>query len=162
MIKMCIMIPFYSEEQCNEVIDKAQENIDTILKDNLVQVLEALDDKMAEDGIVVYNGYAEYFNEETDACADDEIWHIPKVGVLHGLPLTKERRARFNALVRGINGVLNEAIEEVRDSVSYKIGFSNWDPWPRGKRAFFLFHPLPWRERNGCPNRNCSLCKVRD
>ncbi|KAF4844204.1 Lipase [Colletotrichum siamense] len=131
MIKMCIMIPFYSEDQCNQVIAKAQENIDTILKDNLKQILEALDAKMAEDGIVVYNGYAEYFNEETDACTDDEIWYIPKKGPFTGLKLTKERRKKFNALVRGINDKIKTAIEEVKDSVSYKIGFSNWDPWPR-------------------------------
>lgn len=137
MIKMCIMIPFYSEDQCNQVIAKAQENIDTILKDNLKQILEALDAKMAEDGIVVYNGYAEYFNEETDACTDDEIWYIPKKGPFTGLKLTKERRKKFNALVRGINDKIKTAIEEVKDSVSYKIGFSNWDPWPRSKMTSF-------------------------
>jgi lysophospholipase L1-like esterase len=134
MIKICIMIPLYSEENCNDVIAKAEENIDTILKDNLVQVLEAIDGKMADDGIVIYNGYAEYFEEDTDNCEEDQIWHVPKVGDgVIGLKLTKDRRRKFNSLVRGINRVIQEAIDEVKDGVDYHIGFANWDPWPRGE-----------------------------
>lgn len=62
MIKTCVMVPFEGEESCNAIITKAQENIDTILKPNLKQILLNLDGKMATDGIVVYNGYARYFN----------------------------------------------------------------------------------------------------
>lgn len=77
MIKKCIFLPYYSEDSCQAVIDKAQENIDTILKDNLKQILVALNDKMADDAIVVYNGYAQYFNTDNDDCANKQNWMTP-------------------------------------------------------------------------------------
>lgn len=77
MIKKCIFLPHYSEDSCQAVIDKAQENIDTILKDNLKQILVALNDKMADDAIVVYNGYAQYFNTDNDDCANKQSWEMP-------------------------------------------------------------------------------------
>jgi hypothetical protein len=63
------MLPFNGESSCDTLIEKAQENIDTILKPNLKEILTELNSKMAKDGIVVYNGYAQYFNTETEACA---------------------------------------------------------------------------------------------
>ena len=59
MIKACVFMPG-SEDDCQSVIDLAQENLDSILPDNVKQLLEALGDKMNEDGIVIYNGYAQF------------------------------------------------------------------------------------------------------
>lgn len=77
MIKKCVMVPFDGEDTCTAVINKAQTNIDTILKPNLKQILLELDGKMAKDGIVVYNGYARYFSTANEACANDQKWYVP-------------------------------------------------------------------------------------
>ncbi|CAM1502567.1 Fc.00g073430.m01.CDS01 [Cosmosporella sp. VM-42] len=129
MIWSCIINGFSKEQSCSDVIDKAQENLDNILKPNLVQILEKLDDKMAKDSIVVFSGYAQYFNTEEESCGDDEVWSL---FTPNGLKLTLERRKRFNDLVVQINDVIKDAIEEARKTVkNYYIGFSNWDRYPR-------------------------------
>ena len=134
MIKKCVMLPYEGEDTCNAVIDKAQENIDTILKPNLKEILQALDSKMATDAVVVYNGYARFFNTENEACADDQSWGmsrlLPKYWFRSGLKLTIERRERFNDLVLNINQAIREVIEDVSQEVDYTIGFSSWDLWP--------------------------------
>ncbi|KAM5444295.1 hypothetical protein MferCBS31731_000812 [Microsporum ferrugineum] len=133
MIKNCIMLPYNGEETCNVVIDQAQKNIDTILKPNLKQILMALDDKMAKDGIVVYNGYARFFNTEDEKCATDQQWNILhwylKYWFKTPLTLTVERRKKFNVLVENINKAIREVVKDVSDEVDYNIGFSDWDLW---------------------------------
>ncbi|KAI5457375.1 SGNH hydrolase-type esterase domain-containing protein [Mariannaea sp. PMI_226] len=133
IIKECIMMPYFSTDACEEVISKAEENVDTILEDNVKQILKALDSKMSKDGIVVVNGYAQFFNTESIDCEDqawDAFWFVP------GLYLAKEkltlaRRLRFNSLVIQINKVLAKVCDDIAkdDDIGYKIGFADWDPW---------------------------------
>lgn len=135
MIKKCVMLPYNGEDTCNAIIKKAQDNVDTILKSNLKQILLALNDKMAKDGVVVYNGYSQFFNTENDDCAKDQVWALsrllPKYWFKTALTLTTERREKFNKLVLAINNAIREVIYILRDeaSLNYEIGFSNWDPW---------------------------------
>lgn len=131
------MLPYEGEETCNAVIKKAEENIETILKSNLKQVLLALNDKMTDDGVVVYNGYAQYFNTENNDCADKQAWAlgrwVPQYWGKTALTLTTTRREKFNKLVQSINNAIREVIYILRDegTLTYEIGFSNWDPWVR-------------------------------
>lgn len=133
----CVMLPYEGEETCNAVIKKAEENIETILKSNLKQVLLALNDKMTDDGVVVYNGYAQYFNTENNDCADKQAWAlgrwVPQYWGKTALTLTTTRREKFNKLVQSINNAIREVIYILRDegTLTYEIGFSNWDPWVR-------------------------------
>jgi hypothetical protein len=60
MIERCVFRPYDGEEACQDVIDLAKDNLDQILKGNLEQLLEALDDKMNDDSIVIFNGYAQF------------------------------------------------------------------------------------------------------
>jgi hypothetical protein len=85
---------------------------------------------MNKDGIVVYNGYARFFNASEEKCGDDEMWWLIKDDELEWLELTKERRKTFNELVLKINEVIEEAIEEAQKKVDYTLAFSNWDKWP--------------------------------
>ncbi len=78
MIKACVMLPFDGEESCNTIIAKAQENIRTILKPNLKEILTDLNSKMAKNGVVVYNGYARFFNTENEDCATKQQWYMLK------------------------------------------------------------------------------------
>jgi len=134
MIKKCVMLPYEGEDTCTAVIDKAEENIDTILKPNLKQILQHLGSKMAADGVVVYNGYARFFNAESESCGTDQQWAmsrwLPKYWFKTALKLTVARRNRFNDLVVKINQAIRDVIADVSDEVDYKIGFANWDPWP--------------------------------
>ena len=137
MIKKCVLLPYEGEASCNAVIDKATENIKTILKPNLKEILIALNDKMKKDGIVVYNGYAQFFNTETEACANDQDWtygrYFPAYWFKTPLKLTIEKRKKFNDLVVAINKAIRSVIADLEKdgSLNYKIGFSNWDPWAR-------------------------------
>ncbi|KAL7622473.1 hypothetical protein AAE478_007979 [Parahypoxylon ruwenzoriense] len=135
MIKKCIMYPFQGDQGCQIIIDKAQENIDTILKPNLKQILIALNDRMRKDSVVVYNSYAQYFNTDNEDCAKKQDWTIFSLHVRwwQGLPLTMERRKQFNQLVVNINAAIQETVDDVSqtEGIKYKIGFSDWDPWPQ-------------------------------
>lgn len=129
MIKTCVFFK-NSEDDCQAVIDIAQNNLDTILKDNIKQVLTALDDKMAKDGIVIFNGYAQFFNTDNDDDCGGQDWTFaPVLGT--ALPLTLERRKTFNNLVAQINDMIKEVVEEISEDsgISYNIGFSDWNPW---------------------------------
>lgn len=60
MIERCVFRPYDGEEACQDVIDLAKDNLEEILKGNLEQLLDALDDKMNDDSIVIFNGYAQF------------------------------------------------------------------------------------------------------
>ncbi|KAK7423412.1 hypothetical protein QQZ08_009090 [Neonectria magnoliae] len=64
IIQSCILLSSRAYEECETVIDKAEENVDAIIKNNVKEVLYALNDKMNDDGIVVVNGYAQFFNTD--------------------------------------------------------------------------------------------------
>lgn len=133
MIKKCIFMPSYSEDDCQQVIDKAQENIDTIIKDNLKQILVALNDKMADDSIVIYNGYGQYFNTDNEDCSTNQNWKMPQWWKKwsSALPLTIDRRQKFNTLVVNMNAAIKSVVEEIQNdtTIKYKIEFSDWDSW---------------------------------
>lgn len=79
MIKTCIVFPRFwgseseQEDECNALIAKAQFNMDTFLGENIKSVLRALNDKMNTGGLIVYNLYGEFFSEETEECATDQV-----------------------------------------------------------------------------------------
>lgn len=129
MIRSCIFLPT-TENGCQTVIDKAQQNIDTILKPNLKQILLALDTKMAQNSIVVFNGYAQFFNTANEACAIEQSWILAGNGLMK---LTIERRKKFNTLVKNINNAIQEVVDDItqNSNVKYKIGVADWDYWPR-------------------------------
>ncbi|KAL8730078.1 MAG: hypothetical protein Q9166_004277 [cf. Caloplaca sp. 2 TL-2023] len=120
------------EAKCQAILDKAQENIDTILKPNIKQILLALDNKMNKDSIVVYNLYAQYFNTENDACEKDQSWAFPKL-FFSPLQLTVDRRKKFNKLVVNINEAIDEVVDDINKNpkVKYKIASADWDIWPQ-------------------------------
>lgn len=132
IIKKCIFLPFQSESSCQQVLDIAQSNVDNILKSNIAVLLDALNNKMNDHGVVVYNLYAQFFNADTDPCGDQskQDWTMPAI-IGHGLPLTKDRRAKFNTLAANANKVLKEVVDEyaAKSNIKYKITWSDWDTW---------------------------------
>lgn len=135
MIWECVVNPSATEEFCSFIIERAQENLDWILKPNLVEILHKVDEKMAKNSIVIFSGYAQYFNTEEEACGNNEDWTIAaQLTENHpnGLDLTLERRKKFKNLVEQINGVIQDSIDEARKTAqNYYIGFSHWDRYPR-------------------------------
>lgn len=132
MIKDCIMLPYRKTSVCETVIAKAQENAKSIIKDNIKQILEALDEKMSKDGIVVVNGYAQFFDTTTNNCDHqswDVFWFLP-LGVTYQA-LTIARRNIFNQLVLDINQSIRNAVDEAakNDKIKYKVGYADWDSW---------------------------------
>ncbi|KAK4143162.1 SGNH hydrolase-type esterase domain-containing protein [Dichotomopilus funicola] len=118
-------------DACTDVISIAQNNLDKILKGNLELLLDALEDKMNDDSVVVFNGYAQFFNTENEDCADNQDWTLFNLLNKDALKLTVKRRKTFNDLVVQINDIIKEVVDDAKDKYKYKIGFSNWDLWPR-------------------------------
>lgn len=137
MIKDCVFLPWKGEQACQDIIAKAQENIDTILKPNIQFILDALDDKMNKDSILVYNGYAPFFNTDNEDCSDTnkQQWAIREWWWINywfstPLPLNIARRKQFNKLVENINKALKEVVDANDGQKPYRIAFSDWSEWP--------------------------------
>ncbi|KAJ1338606.1 Alpha-galactosyl-binding fungal lectin [Microdochium nivale] len=133
MINKCVILPYGSMDMCNAVIAKAIENIGTILKPNIKMVLLALNDKMADNSVVVVNGYAQFWNTENEEyCTKKQAWAKPALLTRHWLaspnPLDVALRKRLNSLVIGINNAIKEVIRDVQQNsnVKYKLGFADW------------------------------------
>lgn len=96
---------------------------------------------MAKDGIVVQVLYAQYFNDETDACTKED-WQIVDLDAGAGLPLSKERRTDFNSLVVDTNKAIREVVKEVAaDAKTMTLVTADWDPWaPLTGGQFCKFH----------------------
>ncbi|KAK8083311.1 hypothetical protein PG996_002092 [Apiospora saccharicola] len=134
IIKNCVVLAYDDEATCDAIMTQAQKNLDSIVKDNIKQILKALDTKMAKDGIVVYNSYARFFNEENEDCATEQdwtpfYWARQLIDKDPPLPLTIARRKKFGKLTLALNDAIREVVHEVTDEVKYKIGFANWDLW---------------------------------
>ncbi|KZL63197.1 hypothetical protein CI238_12827, partial [Colletotrichum incanum] len=125
----------------------AKENIDNILKPNLKSILLKLNDNMADDSIVVFNAYGQYFNTDDDkTCTEQQYWAITGILIQYwfskALPLTAELRKKFNGLVIGINDAIKDVVNDVskNGNVKYKIEWlhyahsyfnsvADWDKW---------------------------------
>ncbi|EEU37338.1 uncharacterized protein NECHADRAFT_51373 [Fusarium vanettenii 77-13-4] len=121
-------------EACEKVITVAEKNVGEIIKGNVKEILYELNNKMADGGIVVVNGYAEFFNEKEANCENqawDAFWWLDFWPLDRAQRLTIDRRKRFNKLVRSINNATVQAINEIADDskIKYKIGFADWNPW---------------------------------
>lgn len=125
MLEKCVLLPA-GDTSCEDVMTIAQDNIESILKDNIQQLITALDDKMNDDGVVIYNGYAQFFNTETEDCANQP-WSYATLWPGNS-GLTIERRETFNNMVVQINAIIKDIIDS-STGYRWKIGFSNWDPW---------------------------------
>lgn len=132
MIKTCVLTGA-TDDECEAVIEVAQNNLESILPDNIRQVLWALNDKMKDDGtgIVIYNGYAQFFNTDDDDDCGGQDWSLAPDYLGTGLPLTLARRETFNNMVIQINSVIKSAVDEIasNSSINYHIGYASWDPW---------------------------------
>jgi hypothetical protein len=128
LIEKCVLVPA-GDSSCDSVIAVAQGNLESILKGNMLQLMEALDEKMKDDGVVIYNGYAQFFNTESEACAN-QAWSYATLWPGNS-GLTIARRNIFNDFVVQINNIIRTVVEETSANTNYnwKIGFSNWDPW---------------------------------
>lgn len=93
----------------------------------------SLNDKMDTGGVVIYNMYAEFFNEENKDCATKQDWSFPKVLWFNGLKLTVASRKKFNALVTGINTAIQDVVDEMlkNTTIKHKIATADWNPWPK-------------------------------
>ncbi|RAH65918.1 SGNH/GDSL hydrolase family protein [Aspergillus aculeatinus CBS 121060] len=129
IIKTCIFLPVQGEDKCQEVLDLAQHNIDTILKPNIREIIDILRYKLSYNGMIVWVLYGQFFNLENEECSTKHDWSFPRLGVVGGLPLTVERRRKFNQLVININKAIRETILGVRSHVYQNpyIRIADWD-----------------------------------
>lgn len=137
IIGECIFDAYEGEQACEDVLTKAQTNIDTILKPNIRLIFDALDAKINENGVLVHIGYAPYFNTANEDCADPakQAWNYhlnPSHWFATSLRLTKARRQRFNTLVDNVNTAIREVVEEADDAGThpYRLVYADWSHWP--------------------------------
>lgn len=84
---------------------------------------------MVKNGIIVLASYAQYFNNVTSDCTDNEDWVFPGQAGGTSLLLTTAHRTSFNTLVQNTNAKLQAAVTAASKSASSTIVFANWDPW---------------------------------
>ncbi|KAK4441921.1 SGNH hydrolase-type esterase domain-containing protein [Podospora aff. communis PSN243] len=142
MIRKCIILPYGGEAGCNALIDAAENNLATILKPNIRSILNELKPKMRSDkkGIVVYLGYAPFFDTRNEDCATKQHWHIFEFmrWTFWGqspLRLTRARREKLNGLVVKINKAISEVVDEFaalpESSRAFDIIYGSWEDWPK-------------------------------
>ncbi|OJJ97619.1 hypothetical protein ASPACDRAFT_1882247 [Aspergillus aculeatus ATCC 16872] len=129
IIKTCVFLPVQGEDKFQEVLDLAQHNIDTIVKPNLREIIDMLRYKLSYNGMIVWVLYGQFFNLENEECSTKHDWSFLRLGVVSGLPLTVERRRKFNLLVININKAIRETILGVRGHVYQNpyIRIADWD-----------------------------------
>lgn len=123
------MFPYFKSSACDTVIAKAQQNVKSIIKNNVKQMLDALNEKMNKDGIVVVNSYTQFFDTTSDNWDNqswDILWYLP-LGASYQA-LTISRRNTFNQLVLDINKSIREAVDEAAEdkNIKYTVGYSDW------------------------------------
>ncbi|KAL1867745.1 hypothetical protein VTK73DRAFT_4030 [Phialemonium thermophilum] len=123
IIAQCILSRLSSMSDCQAALDYATSAVGSYLEGNIQALLQALDAKMNQNGIIVLVQYAQYFDSSTDACATEQ-WGWP----LGGLALTRNQRNSFDALVRRTNEALSRAANGVATS-NAKVIQANWDNW---------------------------------
>ena len=83
---------------------------------------------MTKNGVVVMVLYAQYFDDQTDPC-EDEDWRLIRI-LGSPLPLTKSLRTTFNNLVQDTNAAIQEVVDDVADNAkNMKLVTADWDPW---------------------------------
>ncbi|KFZ19849.1 hypothetical protein V501_00466 [Pseudogymnoascus sp. VKM F-4519 (FW-2642)] len=131
IIDKCIAGAATSDDACDAAIKHAQDALGSggYFKDNIKDVLTAIDSKMAKNGIVVQVLYAQYFNDKTDACTSED-WQIIDLDAGAGVSLSKKRRTQFNSLVVDTNKAIKEVVEEVAaDAKTMTLVTADWDVW---------------------------------
>ncbi|KAJ2907326.1 hypothetical protein MKZ38_003182 [Zalerion maritima] len=116
------------ESTCDTWVTEALNNLDEIIKDNLKSIVSALSDKVNDDGLVVFNTYAEYFNEASGDC-NGECWYLFSSDP--AVELSVERRQIFNEMVKAINKLIQEVVDEATDddAIKFSIVTSDWNVW---------------------------------
>ncbi|KFY41182.1 hypothetical protein V495_05035, partial [Pseudogymnoascus sp. VKM F-4514 (FW-929)] len=130
IIDKCIAGAAPSDDDCDAAIEHAQDALGSggYFKQNIKDLLTAIDSKMAKNGVVVQALYAQYFNDKTDACTKEN-WQIVELST-GGVPLSKERRSQFNQLVLDTNKAIKEVVEEVAaDAKTMTLVTADWDVW---------------------------------
>ena len=88
---------------------------------------------MKPNGIIILSGYAQFFDATTDACTREE-WTL--LGPT-SLPLSTSLRATMNDLVVQTNAALLSAVLKADHVTTAKIGFADWDLWPKVTQGRF-------------------------
>lgn len=125
----CILENVGSAETCQKTIAKSMNAIQTILQDNIVELLTKLDAKVAPGGVAVLAQYAEYFDTGSDECEKLQNWGL--IYRLAGTPLTAALRGQLNLLVQEANYVLRQAVETVQRRAGLRMTLvtADWDLW---------------------------------
>lgn len=84
---------------------------------------------MNADGIITLVSYAQYFNNQTDDCTNNQDWTFPFVAGSMSLPLSQDNRNKFNTLVVNTNAKLRAAVSAASATAKSRIVYSEWDGW---------------------------------
>ena len=128
-------------EKCDETLSKADEAIKK-LYDSIDGLLTALDGKMADDSIVLWTLYGQFFNTEADKPCSDQTWDWFQ-GVLPGggIKLTREHRQKLNDRVKAVNEKVSSALASftggTRPNPKYKLEPVSWENKARDEHGLF-------------------------
>ncbi|EUC29888.1 hypothetical protein COCCADRAFT_105392 [Bipolaris zeicola 26-R-13] len=122
ILSACIY-QFYmaAEDACAEAIDQARARIanETELYHNTSLLVDAAKQKMnPQHGSIYYTGYATFFGADDEAC-DNVTWAIWKDVEWEKQYLTRDLRGKLNDMVRSVNSILAQAVEDAGSGVHF-------------------------------------------
>ncbi|KAL9110727.1 MAG: hypothetical protein Q9227_004719 [Pyrenula ochraceoflavens] len=115
------------QASCDKAIDTATSAIKDIAS-NVDDLLTALNYKLSDSGIIIYNLYAQFWNDAANYC-DDKTWNYWDPSGAVGLKLTSANRKAMNQLVTDTNKAIMGAIASAQSSTraSVPVYYGNWD-----------------------------------
>jgi lysophospholipase L1-like esterase len=109
-----------SEDACKNSIQEAARRVasrDQLYK-NITTLIDATKPKMRPDGIIYVTGYAGFFGVADDTC-DNVTWAVWSTVESSKQYLKLELRQTLNALVRAVNGILEQVVSDSGPGVRF-------------------------------------------
>ena len=128
-------------ERCDETLGKADEAIKKLF-DPIDALLTALEDKMADDSIVLWTLYGQFFNTVADKPCSDQTWDwFQNVLPGDGIKLSREHRQKLNDRVKAVNEKISTALASftggTRPKPKYSLEPVRWENKARDENGLF-------------------------
>jgi hypothetical protein len=130
-LKACIFSSVFATWQgCYDAIQFSLSSRESVLKPNFREILRAAKPKLVRNGILIYIGYATYFDDKSTDC-DHQDWSFPVADIFYSSPnVNTKQRTQFNDLVILANRAIKEVVDEMNKSEwGGNAVFVEWDDW---------------------------------
>lgn len=120
ILKACVYLAT-DQGSCDKAIKDATDKVQG-MRNNVDAMLQDLSHKLADNGAIIYNKYAKFWNQDQNYC-DDQTWSFfdPLGTGITGLKLSQANRQAMNELTLAVNSAIDSAIVSARSSTRESI-----------------------------------------